>query len=398
MVRKFPCGLSTTCEDSLTKSASLGRFVARLADSGGTSAALSRVACARCVAAADRPRAAPPTPARCRRRSPPLATKPARSPPSCRQRRANWPRPKAAAAASARERKLSGLLAAGEERAAKLGGDGRRTQRTQLAVEKRRLRRARGALAQRLVAIYESGSPSTASSSSPPATSTSWPPAPTTCSGSRNPTAPSPRAVAQVRNAVRHELRARRRAEAPRRRLRRTPRRRPLRNRRGAREAEAAAATCSRVTAARAASLATLKVEDRQLGQRDRGRREAASRAEAEENGRPLARRPLLDPHLHRDVRVRRQLLRRQPLQRRRRRLPDPALDLGALRRPGRPTERPQGRTGPDRRRNLGRLRRAAPGSVAESVRSEIRTEDSAEDVAKAAGGIWPAWHDRRHP
>lgn len=65
-------------------------------------------------------------------------------------------------AASAREEKLTGLLAVGQERAARLAADVRRTQR-HLAAEKRRLRRARSALSERLVAIYESGSPSTAS-------------------------------------------------------------------------------------------------------------------------------------------------------------------------------------------------------------------------------------------
>jgi septal ring factor EnvC (AmiA/AmiB activator) len=67
-----------------------------------------------------------------------------------------------AAAASAREEKLTDLLAHGEERAARLAGEVEATQR-RLAVEKKRLRRARGVLSQRLVAIYESGSPSTAS-------------------------------------------------------------------------------------------------------------------------------------------------------------------------------------------------------------------------------------------
>jgi septal ring factor EnvC (AmiA/AmiB activator) len=67
-----------------------------------------------------------------------------------------------AAAASAREQKLTALLATGEEKAARLAGEVRETRR-RLAAEKRRLRRARGALANRLVAIYESGSPSTAS-------------------------------------------------------------------------------------------------------------------------------------------------------------------------------------------------------------------------------------------
>ncbi|HEX6753459.1 MAG TPA: transglycosylase family protein [Solirubrobacterales bacterium] len=65
-------------------------------------------------------------------------------------------------AASAREAQLTELLATGEERAARLAADVRRTQR-RLASEKRRLHRARAALAARLVAIYESGSPSTAS-------------------------------------------------------------------------------------------------------------------------------------------------------------------------------------------------------------------------------------------
>jgi peptidoglycan hydrolase CwlO-like protein len=67
-----------------------------------------------------------------------------------------------AAAASAREDKLTGLLATGEERAARLTADVRRTQR-HLTAEKRRLHRARTALSERLVAIYESGTPSTAS-------------------------------------------------------------------------------------------------------------------------------------------------------------------------------------------------------------------------------------------
>jgi len=65
-------------------------------------------------------------------------------------------------AASAREQRLSSLLATGEERAARLAGKVQRTLR-RLQVERRRLRRARAALAARLVAIYESGSPSTAS-------------------------------------------------------------------------------------------------------------------------------------------------------------------------------------------------------------------------------------------
>ncbi|HWM55609.1 MAG TPA: transglycosylase family protein [Solirubrobacterales bacterium] len=67
-----------------------------------------------------------------------------------------------AAAASAREQRLSGLLANGEERAAALDEQVARTE-ARLAEERRRLRRARRELAQRLVAMYVSGPAGTAS-------------------------------------------------------------------------------------------------------------------------------------------------------------------------------------------------------------------------------------------
>lgn len=67
-----------------------------------------------------------------------------------------------AAAAEAHEERLSGLLAEGEERAAALSDKVALTRR-RLASERARLRRSRQALAERLVAIYESGTPSTAS-------------------------------------------------------------------------------------------------------------------------------------------------------------------------------------------------------------------------------------------
>ncbi len=63
--------------------------------------------------------------------------------------------------AAARERQLSGLLASGQERAARLAGEVDAAER-RLRAEKRRLRRARKVLEGRLVAIYMSGSPSTA--------------------------------------------------------------------------------------------------------------------------------------------------------------------------------------------------------------------------------------------
>ncbi len=67
-----------------------------------------------------------------------------------------------ATAAASRERHLTDLLAHGRERAARLAAKVERSQR-RLEAERARLQRARHALANRLVAIYMSGSPSTAS-------------------------------------------------------------------------------------------------------------------------------------------------------------------------------------------------------------------------------------------
>lgn len=63
--------------------------------------------------------------------------------------------------AQAREERLSAMLAKGRERAAELARK-LRTTRHRLEVEKARLRRSRQVLAERLVAIYESGTPDTA--------------------------------------------------------------------------------------------------------------------------------------------------------------------------------------------------------------------------------------------
>ena len=63
--------------------------------------------------------------------------------------------------AAAREEELSALLATGEERAAELAAGVERG-RARVAEEKERLRRARSVLANRLVAIYEAGTPSDA--------------------------------------------------------------------------------------------------------------------------------------------------------------------------------------------------------------------------------------------
>ena len=66
-----------------------------------------------------------------------------------------------ASAAAAREQQLSTLLASGQQRSAQLATKVRISQR-ELAKEQGRLVQVRGVLAQRLVAIYESGSPNTA--------------------------------------------------------------------------------------------------------------------------------------------------------------------------------------------------------------------------------------------
>ena len=67
-----------------------------------------------------------------------------------------------AAAAASKESHLTDLLAHGRERAARLAAKVERAEKA-LAAERERLRRARRVLARRLVDIYESGMPSTAS-------------------------------------------------------------------------------------------------------------------------------------------------------------------------------------------------------------------------------------------
>jgi septal ring factor EnvC (AmiA/AmiB activator) len=163
-----------------------------------------------------------------------------------------------AAAASSRERKLTALLATGEERAARLAGEVRST-RQRLAAEKKRLHRARGDLARRLVAIYESGSPSTASVIL--ASSSFDELAARTEYLDRIEQSDSALAgrVAQVRRSVTHQLgliaALKARVDAYNARLA-TARSEISTVRQGA---EAAAARLDSVTAARSASLATLK-------------------------------------------------------------------------------------------------------------------------------------------
>jgi peptidoglycan hydrolase CwlO-like protein len=186
-----------------------------------------------------------------------------------------------AAAAATREEQLSGLLAEGEQRAAELAGEVERSE-ADLAAEKRRLRRARTALARRLVAIYESGTPSEASvilASSDfedLATRTDY------LAQIEEFDRALARRVDQVRDEVRAKLREvadlKRSADAYNERL--VAARSEISAVRG--QAEAAAADLQSVAAARTASLATLKAR---IGTwvSDIEAAEAASRAAAEE-------------------------------------------------------------------------------------------------------------------
>ncbi len=185
-----------------------------------------------------------------------------------------------AAAASDREEKLSGLLVHGEEHAARLAAEVRGTQR-QLAAEKKRLQRARSALAARLVAIYENGTPDTASvilasgSFDELATRTEY------LDQIEQSDSDLAGRVAQVRRSVAHQLKLvaalKARVDAYDERLA------AARSEIAAvkQDAEAAASQLHAVAAARSASLAKLKS---QIGNwvSDIEAAEAASRAEAE--------------------------------------------------------------------------------------------------------------------
>ncbi|HEX9966926.1 MAG TPA: transglycosylase family protein [Solirubrobacterales bacterium] len=184
-------------------------------------------------------------------------------------------------AAATRERELSGLLASGRERAARLAKDVAASER-RLTRQKQRLRRARGALAARLIAIYQGGAPSTASfvlSSSDVddlAVRTEY------LERIEESGAELAERVKEVRDGVRFDLRrvaeAKRRVDSYNERM--AAARSEISAVRG--EAEAAAAELEAVAAERRAALSTLKekieewVEDIEAA-------EAASRAAAEE-------------------------------------------------------------------------------------------------------------------
>jgi septal ring factor EnvC (AmiA/AmiB activator) len=185
-----------------------------------------------------------------------------------------------AAAASAREQRLSGLLANGEERASALGSQVARTE-ARLAEERRRLRRARRELAQRLVAMYVSGPTGTAdvvlgsADFDDLATRASY------LSQIESSDQELATRVEQVRDEVRRGLQrvAELKEEVDAHNARLDAARSEIAGVRA--EAEAAAAELHSVAAARSASLATLKVR---IGEwvSDIEEAEAASRAAAE--------------------------------------------------------------------------------------------------------------------
>jgi septal ring factor EnvC (AmiA/AmiB activator) len=186
-----------------------------------------------------------------------------------------------AAAAASRERHLTDLLEHGRERAARLAAEVERSER-HLEAERKRLRRARRALAQRLVAIYESGSPSTASvilasgDFEELATRTEY------LQRIEDSDTELAARVEQVRNQVRHELELvaalKARVDAYNERL--AAARSEIAAVRS--RAEAAAARLDELSAARSASLAELKAK---IGEwvSEIEAAEAASRAAAEE-------------------------------------------------------------------------------------------------------------------
>ena len=248
-----------------------------------------------------------------------------------------------AAAAAAREEQLTDLLADGEQRAAELAGQVERSEdawRRRSAAcgeparrwpggwsrSTRAARRATASVDPRLRRLRRPRD----------ARPTTWP-------RSRNPT-PSPGRAVSTRFAtrVRGELRKVADLEAPRRRLQRAARGRALGNLRRPRPGRSGRPPSCDSRRRRPRRLARdAESADRGWVERHRSRGSGEPRRRRR-RGRALARRPLLDPVLHRDVRVRRRLRGRQPVQRRRRRVPDPALDLGPLRRPGRPAGCPK--------------------------------------------------------
>ena len=310
--------------------------------------------------------------------------------------------------AAAREERLTDLLAEGEERAAELSREGA----PRRAASWRPRRRACGAPARRsptrLVAIYESGTPSTAERDLRlRRLRGAGDPGRLPAARSRKPTAPWPSGSSRcaTRSAARLRwsptLRGRAVAYNERLAAARDGNRRGARSGPGRRRAAAGDRRQPRSLAGRRCKASIGEWVDEISRKPPKPR---ASEAEAEEEvGRWLGG-PYSIPTYIVMCESGGDYGAAQPLQRRRRRLPDPALDLGTLRRPGRAAERPEGRTGPDRRRNLGRLRRQRLGLRLERPRRSRSSAKKSPELARktlarsALVAICPAWHDRLAP
>ena len=265
-------------------------------------------------------------------------------------------RRQAALAASAREDELTGRCATGEERR---GAPGCRGAPTSAISRPRRGGSPRPHRArERLVAIYESGTPSTASVilasgsfdelAHPhriPASGSSSP-TPTWPAGSPRFAAPSPR------RSKRH-----RRPRRPRSTLTTSASPRPAPKSPACAQRPKRPPPQLRLPSPphRVRLAGDAEIEDRQLGKRHRGgrsREPRRSRNHASSAGSAAPTRS--PPTCH--VRVRRQLRRPRPFERRRRRLPNPPLDWEPYGGQGAPHEPPKAEQDAHRRRNLGRL------------------------------------------
>ncbi len=122
-------------------------------------------------------------------------------------------------------------------------------------------------------------------------------------------------------------------------------------------EHAAAAQRADEIAAARADAEGALAELQQQISGWELEVRKAAAAEISEGGDEAFLGGPYSDPDLHRDVRVRRQLRRAEPLERRRRRVPDHPVHLARLRRPGPPARGLQGRAGPHRGDHLARGR-----------------------------------------
>ena len=268
--------------------------------------------------------------------------------------------------AAQREAQLSAVLAAGEERERRLEGEVT-VARGQLAAARDQLRRSLNTLSGRLVDIYRSGMPDTAT---------------LLLSGRRAGRPPDPcrvpapdrggRRVAGLQRARRCATRYRtgsRRSRRPSSAPRSSTSRSPPRATASPPSAPRPRLAPQQLQALRAQRQAAVESLQSQVSgwTTEVQHLRADLRPAGPGRGRPVVRR-LGDPRVDRPVRVRRQFRRRQPDLGRRRRLPDPPLDLGPIRRPGRARRKPRPSSRPTSRPRSGPTPAPRPGSARAEV------------------------------